>query len=357
MVRSLRPLAPMRSSAALLCCLLALCSCSRGPSTQAEVAAPTPAASPPATPAPAVSAAHTGSNVQIEMKNVRLHVADGIILDIPYLRGVMESRHPGQPPVFDDQQSFVLHLLEGTIAMDAASLQTLLNRHVMGYDGAPLKNVEVRTEGDRLVMKGKLHKGVDVPFSTKASVGVTEDGNLRLHTESMKAAGVPAKGLLGLFGLALDDLVDLKRRRGVDVRDNDIVISPGQVLPPPEIRGRLTRVVLTGDRLVQTFGSSDRHARPLAPQGARNYVYFAKGTIRFGKLTMSDADLQLIDMDPRDPFEFDPPRYEAQLVAGYSKNTPQKGLRTFMPDIDDLQRAKKEAGQRGAIRGATRGGL
>lgn len=55
---------------------------------------------------------------------------------------------------------------------------------------------------------------------------------------------------------------------------------------------------------------------------------------------MSDADLQLIDADPRDPFEFDPARYNLQLVAGYSKNTPQKGLKTFMPDIDDLRGGK-----------------
>ena len=74
-----------------------------------------------------------------------------------------------------------------------------------------------------------------------------------------------------------------------------------------------------------------------------NYVYFGGGDIRFGKLTMHDADLQLIDSDPKDPFDFFPARYSAQLVAGYSKNTPAKGLKTFMPDYGDL---KKETGDR-----------
>ena len=54
---------------------------------------------------------------------------------------------------------------------------------------------------------------------------------------------------------------------------------------------------------------------------------------------MRDADLQLIDADPRDPFDFFPARYNAQLVAGYSKNTPAKGLKTYMPDFDDLQKS------------------
>jgi hypothetical protein len=47
---------------------------------------------------------------------------------------------------------------------------------------------------------------------------------------------------------------------------------------------------------------------------------------------MTDADMQLIDADPRDPFDFFPDHYDAQLVAGYSRNTPRKGLQVFMPD-------------------------
>ena len=47
---------------------------------------------------------------------------------------------------------------------------------------------------------------------------------------------------------------------------------------------------------------------------------------------MNDADMQLIDADPRDPFDFYPARYEGQLIAGYSRNTPRHGLQVFMPD-------------------------
>ena len=162
---------------------------------------------------------------------------------------------------------------------------------------------------------------------------------MRLHVESMKAVGVPAKGLLELFGLKLDDVLDIKKRRGVDVQDNDIVLAVGQILPPPEIVGRLTRVVVQGNRLVQTFddpGKGPPARLTLPSPSARNYVYFGGGTITFGKLTMRDADLQLIDADPADPFDFFPARYNAQLVAGYSKNTPAKGLKTYMPDFDDL---------------------
>jgi hypothetical protein len=42
-------------------------------------------------------------------------------------------------------------------------------------------------------------------------------------------------------------------------------------------------------------------------------------------------------MDQKDPFDFFSARYNRQLVAGYSKTTPQLGLRTYVPDYGDLK--------------------
>jgi hypothetical protein len=276
--------------------------------------------------------------VQIEMRNVRLHVLPDVVLEITRLRGEMVSKTQGSPPVFDDQRSYVLHLAFAEMSLDMASLTNLMNRQVFAYEGAPIEDLAIRADGDCLEQKGKLRKGLKVPFSMKASVAVTPDGRLKLHTESLKAVGIPAKGLLGFFGLELDDLMDLERRRGIEVDGNDIILAPGEVLPPPQIAGRLSRVEVRGNRLLQVFGAP-KSAPPLSPPVPRaNYIYFSGGDIRFGKLTMSGADLQLIDADPKDPFDFFPERYHEQLVAGYSKNTPRKGLKTFMPDYDDLRR-------------------
>ena len=161
-------------------------------------------------------------NVQLDMRNVRLHLGEGIVLGISRLRGVMVSRSAGTPPVFDDSNSYVLRLQAATISMDMVSLQNLMNRYVFAYEESPLKDLTVQVEEGRLKMKGKLRKGVEVPFSTTASVSTTPDGRLRLHAKSLKALGLPAKGLLELFGLKLDDVVDIKKRRGVDVQENDI---------------------------------------------------------------------------------------------------------------------------------------
>ena len=290
-----------------------------------------PAATPPTTPP-----------VQIEMKNVRLHADDGIVLEVAYLRGEMVSRVSGRPPVFDDQRSYVLRVRSAEVAMDMPSLTNLMNRHVFGYDHAPLSGIGIEIDEGRLKMKATLHKGIPVPISMKAGVVATADGRLRMQTEKVSALGVPAKKLMSLFGLELDDVVDLKKRRGIEIDDNDVVITPGQVLPPPELQGHLSQVRIVNGKLQQTFGTPGVAAEKLsAPEfSSRNYIYFSGSDIRFGKLTMSNADLQLIDDDARDPFDFFPARYNRQLVAGYSKNTPSGGLRTYMPDYGDLDRVK-----------------
>ena len=230
--------------------------------------------------------------VQIEMRNVRLHLAGGVTMDVARLRGTMISR-TAAPPVFDNQRSYVLDIDTASLSMTDDSVQALMNNHVFASEGAPLKNIKVAVDGDRLKMSGKLHKGFDLPFSTKASVKASQDGRLQFHTESMKALGIPAKGMLDLFGLKLDDLVNLKNQRGIAIDGDDILIAPGQALPPPEIRGRVANVSLERGRLVQVFDDGGAKPKRLTPpsSSAKNYIYFSGGDITFGKLTMHGADL------------------------------------------------------------------
>jgi hypothetical protein len=63
----------------------------------------------------------------------------------------------------------------------------------------------------------------------------------------------------------------------------------------------------------------------------------------FGKLVMNDADLILIDMDPNDPLDFYLEHYKEQLSAGYTKTTPDSGLRVFIKDFNKLHPAKTSA--------------
>jgi hypothetical protein len=62
---------------------------------------------------------------------------------------------------------------------------------------------------------------------------------------------------------------------------------------------------------------------------------YRQNQLRFGKVTMSDTDMVLIDMDPNDPFDSYLEHYKEQLVAGYTKETPSFELRVYMRDFDN----------------------
>jgi hypothetical protein len=301
---------------------------------------PSATAGPPTeSPRPAPVPVFAGGSVRVEMKNVDMHMTDRVVLMIHSLRGALLRTAKNRPPVFDDKESFVIRIDAGEIAMSTASLTALMNDYVFNYRKAPIKELEITTdEKGELEQEGVLKKGVDVPFKVKAVLMPTPDGRIRVHAKSIKAAGLPVKGLMGLLGIEMDDMVKIQAGRGIVVEDNDFILDPQQMLPAPRIRGNVTSVRIEGDQVIQVFGTGPAPGRRLLPYAQyRNYMYFRGGNLRFGKLTMTGADLALIDENPKDPFDFNLDRYNDQLVAGYSKNTPSHGLKTFMPDADDLR--------------------
>ena len=69
---------------------------------------------------------------------------------------------------------------------------------------------------------------------------------------------------------------------------------------------------------------------------APNYMYFKGGTLRFGRLLMLDAEMQVVDLDPDDVFSFNLAKYNAQLVAGYERTLADGGLEVWMRDVDKV---------------------
>jgi hypothetical protein len=278
------------------------------------------------------SAGQAGGDVAVDFQNIAFHVGPGIVLEVRHLQGALSSRRHGTPPVFDDVGSYTLRIDAGEIAMTPASMTALLNTRLFNYEGAPISNVEVSIEDGHLKQKGTLHKGVAVPFTIVADVAATDDGRIRLHPISVKAGGLSMGGLMHLLHIELDDLVPSNRPRGFETEDDDLLLLPDRLLPEPKITGRLTEIHLEGDRIVERFGAV---APANATGSARNYMHYRGNQLRFGRLTMTDTDLRLIDADPSDPFDFSPRQYVAQLVAGYSKNNADGSLRVYMPDLDD----------------------
>ncbi len=274
--------------------------------------------------------------IQTEMRNVNYHFSSTISVSIRSLDGELLPLG-GEIPVFDDKRSFIIRIRTAEIGMAADTLARVLNQDVFSAPDAPIKAVSVTTENGRLKIKGKLSSKGNISFELQGTIAATPDGKVRIHATKVRAAHIPAKGLMDLLGLKISDLVKTNKVRGVRAEEDDLILDPEQVLPPPAIRGRVTAVRIQGNNIIQVFGTPGP-TRTRLGRGPRNYMAYRGASLRFGKLTMSDTDLQLIDMDPRDAFDFYLDHYKEQLVAGYTKTAPQFGLRVFMPDYSKLGR-------------------
>jgi len=280
--------------------------------------------------------AHGRGEVRTEMKGVDFRIDPDLVLEVRHLRGALEPTHPGKPPWFDDPGSFAVRIDAGEIAMTPASLAALMNHYLFAGPGAPVKDVTVEFRDGHLIQTSTLNKKIPVRATLEGDVSATPDGDILFHPTKIEAGKVPVKKLLDLLGVELSSMIKPQEAKGLRVVGDDLILDPGRLLPPPHIRGRVTAVRIEGDRMIQTFGGG-APGRPLSPSfpKAKNYMFMSGGTLSFGKLTMNGADLQIIDADPKDPFDFFLSQYARQLVAGYSRTMPDKGLVVYMPDSDE----------------------
>ena len=285
--------------------------------------------------APARKEQHAGGPVRTEMRGVNLRIDPSVVLEVRHLRGKLEPTDKDAPPWFDEPSSFMIDIGEAEVAMTPASMAAMMNRYVFTGPKAPVENVKIEIKDGHLVQSATLKKKIPVHTTLEGDLSATPEGDIRFHPTKIKAGDLPVKGLLDLFDVELSEVIKTQESRGVRVVDNDLILDPERLLPPPRIRGRVTGVRIEGDRIVQIFGGGD--AKDLSPpfSKAEHYMFYRGGELSFGKLTMHGADLQIIDADPKDPFDFFFAQYRRQLVAGYSRTMDDKGLVAYMPDSDE----------------------
>jgi hypothetical protein len=235
-------------------------------------------------------------NVEIQMSNVNYRLARDIVLEIRALRGQLQRTKPEVPVTFDDSESFTVNVDSAQVAITPASLTALMNSYVLAYEGAPIKGVSVTIDHNRLIQEGTIHKKIDLPFEIEGSLSATEDGNIRVHADKIKSAHIPVKGLLHFLGEDLAKLVNQNAGRGMKIVGDDIILIPRTLTPPPHLEGRVTRVSIVGGKIIQFFDSGRRPAALSPPFRSAAYIYHRGGILRFGKLTMHDADLEMSEI-------------------------------------------------------------
>lgn len=292
-----------------------------------------------ATASPSVSASRSASSdrgpTNVYAHNLMLRKGPDFRVYVRWLRGQMVRTRRDGNPSFDDPESFNLVITNGVLRANIGDIAHFLNSS--GVQNSPLRNITLSGDGDQIDLHGTLHKIIPLPIELVGTISVGSNNLIQVHVTKLNVLKVPMKGLLGGFHVTLSDLFHPQGVPGVQVTGNDIVFDTVKLIPPPHIRGQLTSVRVVNPDLEEVYGNAQDVA---SVEQWRNFLRLSGGTLDFGKLTMHQVDLVMIDISNDAWFDLDLAHYQNQLINGYTRMTPQAGMQIFMPDLDDLKTNK-----------------
>jgi hypothetical protein len=260
---------------------------------------------------------------RLAIHDVDFRVGPGV-LRVRRLDGTLVAPE-GSRPRLDAPDSYTIAVSGAEIAVSEDSLTAMLG------DGA-LEDAVVRTEPHRIVLRGTLRDPVRLTFEMRARVEASADGRLLVVPTTLKAGGVPTRGLMKAFDVRLEDVFQPKEGGALEVRGDRLLIDPLGGLKAPRVDGKVSAVRVDESGLVLTLGDPpDRD--PDAPNGLRIH----EGTVDSGKMTMHDVDLHLIDLTPEDPLDLHLKDFQKQVLQGYSKPQRDGGVKVYLPDYEDLE--------------------
>jgi hypothetical protein len=286
--------------------------------------------------------AHSTSDsapTSIYVHNLLLRKGPDFRIYIPWLRGNMVRTRHNVNPTFDDPESFVLDVKTGVIRANIGDIGNFLN--LGNVKGSPLRNIILVADGTQIKLNGTLHKLISMPVELIGTVAATSDNRIQVHVTKLSVLKIPLNGILGGLHVDVSDLFQPKGVPGIEVAGNDIFFDTLKLLPPPHIRGRLTKVRVASPDIEEVYGNAEEAMTRV--EQWRNFLPLNDGTIDFGKLTMHHVDITMVDLSDDPWFDLDLNNYQNQLVNGYTRMTPEAGLQIFMPDLDTLPKNKEGA--------------
>jgi hypothetical protein len=253
---------------------------------------------------------------------------------VRWLKGRLARARSNVNPSFDDPESFYLDISTGVLRANIGDLANFLNT---GLTDSPLKNIKLSGDGDQINLTGTLRKGVALPIQLSGTISAAGDNRIHVHVTKLNVLKLPLKGLLGIFHVSLADLFH-KSVNGLEIVGNDLFFDTQKLLPPPHIRGHLTKVHVVNPDLEEVFGDATEDVERV--EQWRNFLRLNGGTLDFGKLTMNNVDLIMIDISTDPWFDLDLVNYQSQLTHGYTRVTAESGLQIFMPDRREIPLSK-----------------
>lgn len=282
----------------------------------------------------------------LKLQNLNFRLTEKIQMKVKSLVGETIPIKKGAMTNFDDVNAFAIDIFQADAEIDVSVLNHVFSDIIFNYDGAPLKNLKMEfidkeVDGKnvrRIKLTGDMRLVFWLSFEMVGKMLLDKDKVLLvIEAESIKSMGMPGtKSMMNIVGLNMEKLIPVPKGRGITMRGNRIIIEPFAIFPPPKIGGYITEIELLDKSLRLKIDNEFKVKFPPAPDlKAKNFLYLYRGDIKFGRLRMINAQLQMIDLDPKDPFDFYLKEYTRPLAFGYSKIRRDNAVMAYIPDYED----------------------
>ncbi len=202
------------------------------------------------------AATHTEAPVcsgpsHIAMASGSFSTRPGVTFQLKHFKAVLTPIGKTSPECFE-RYTDVSH---AEIFVTNESLTSLFSEKLAKTD-SKITDLKIANSADGVIISGKLKKLVPVFFSISGPVS-TNGSEIRLDAKSIKAEGIPVKGLLAMVGEHLNAVLQLKNAKGISVQEDSLSFSPEQVA---HLRGHITGVSTSPEGLTLRYGGKTSHA-------------------------------------------------------------------------------------------------
>jgi len=260
-----------------------------------------------------------GGESILHVKNTNFRVVDNIGFYIPNLIVKAAPNKANEPLVFDDPTSFSLTPLKGSVVLDSAKLEALLNKQVFAFKGATLRNIKVKTADKVLTLTGQMNrKGVWVPFLLQGGIKLSEGHILKYRPWKVVTDGEDATQVLKVANVEIDELLTV-RAPGANLIGSTVVLDTLKLFPPPVLNLNISKASVEKRGLVLSFDNAVSGESAATLTDSNSYILIKGGDVKFMKAVPTDANVQVMSASANADLDFCLYDYRDQLSAGYLK--------------------------------------
>lgn len=276
-----------------------------------------------------------GGQTRFMARNVLYRLDKDVSMYLADMNADILMKDPSQPFVPANKGDYAIAIHRATVTKKAEALGALMNNYVFNEPDSPLKEIRIQFKGDRIVMSGKMKKGIWVGFEMEGVLDTTSDGLLKMTPKVIKSMGMRVDGLMSLIGLEMAKLMKMKEEKGLILNGNEIIMDPSKLYPPPTLVGKVSSVAIRDGLLHLQFDDGRGQPWPETPvKNTRSTLLMWGGDVLINRCLNLNAKFQILDATPETPMVFALDFYREQLEAGFVTPTKAGEMIAYVPDVN-----------------------